>query len=340
MTGRGRPLRFLALVAAGWIGVRIAILWPQTGSLPAAIETLVPLAQASRPAPADAVLLQAAHVAVERRHARPVARVHDRKPQPDLAASRPAADPARIQMALLGLIQYGAPEFPGTPVVALPTAAQPVTITPMLSRWSASAWLVARPGKGLGAAPGASQLGGSQAGLRVSYLLAPERRVAAFVRVAAPLAGRGAEGAVGLEWQPTRAPVRLVAEQRFGLDGTRGGTGLGVIAGIDTRVPADFRLEAYGQAGAIRRARIEPYADGAARATRVVAERGGVRLSLGAGAWGAAQRDAQRLDLGPSATLGLPLGRQNVRLALDWRQRVAGDARPGSGPALTIGSDF
>jgi hypothetical protein len=340
VTGRGRPLRFLALVMLGWVGARVAILWPQTGSLPAAIEVLVPLAEASRSAPVAAVRLPMAGAAVERARATHTAVPHPQRLRPGAAMPGPAADPARIQMALLGLIQYGAPQFPGASIAALPMAAQPVTIAPMPPRWSASAWLVARPGTGLGAAPGASQLGGSQAGLRVSYLLLPERRVAAFARVAAPLAGKGAEAAAGLEWQPMRAPVRLVAEQRFGLDGTHGGTGLGVIAGIDARVPADFRLEAYGQAGAIRRARIEPYADGAARATRVVAEGDGVRLSLGAGAWGAAQRDAQRLDLGPSATLGVPIGRQKVRLALDWRQRVAGDARPGSGPALTIGSDF
>ena len=29
-----------------------------------------------------------------------------------------------------------------------------------------------------------------------------------------------------------------------------------------------------------------------------------------------------------------------IALALDWRQRVAGAARPGSGPALTLASDF
>ncbi|WP_204317143.1 hypothetical protein, partial [Klebsiella aerogenes] len=29
-----------------------------------------------------------------------------------------------------------------------------------------------------------------------------------------------------------------------------------------------------------------------------------------------------------------------LRIALDWRQRVAGEARPGSGPALTLGADF
>lgn len=334
MTGRGRPLRFLALVAVGWVGVRVAMLWPQTGSLPGAIEALVPVAQADAP-----VIVASVLPGMEETIAAP-ARLRRTTMRAALSsatlAPMTAADLAPVQMPLLGLLQYGRPEFRAVPIAALPEAAQPVALAPSPGRWSASAWMVARPGTGLGAAPGAGQIGGSQAGLRLAYMLLPEKRVAAFARVSAPLQGKGAEGAVGLEWQPTRAPIRLVAEQRFGLDGTRGGTGLGVIAGIDMPVPADFRLEAYGQAGAIRRARIEPYADGAARATRIVAEGGGMRLSLGAGAWGAAQRDARRLDIGPSAMLGV----RNLRLALDWRQRVAGDARPGSGPALTIGGDF
>ncbi|TGX41668.1 hypothetical protein E5A74_12730 [Sphingomonas naasensis] len=208
------------------------------------------------------------------------------------------------------------------------------------ARWSAGAWLVARAGTGIGAAPGASQLGGGQAGFRLAYALVPDRRLAAFARIATPLRGKGAEASLGLDWQPTRAPVRLVVEQRFGLDGAPGGPGVGVITGFDGTIAPGFALESYGQAGAIRRRRTEPYADGAVRATRTLAVGGGVRLGLGGGAWGAAQRDAARLDIGPSATLALPLGRQKVRLALDWRQRVAGDARPGSGLALTLGSDF
>jgi len=155
-----------------------------------------------------------------------------------------------------------------------------------------------------------------------------------------PLRGKGVEASLGLEWQPTPAPVRVAVEQRIGLDGTKGGPGIGLVAGFDGPVASGFRLESYGQAGVIRRNRTEPYADGAVRATRTLTEGGGVRLALGGGVWGAAQRDATRFDLGPSATLALPLGQQNVRVAVDWRQRVAGDARPGSGLALTLGSDF
>ena len=114
-----------------------------------------------------------------------------------------------------------------------------------------------------------------------------------------------------------------------------------MVAGVyGVPLPLDFTFEAYGQAGAIARARIDTFADGALRATREVARAGDARLDLGAGAWGAAQRGAARLDLGPSAVATIPLGDDTIRVAVDWRERVAGDARPGSGPALSIGADF
>ena len=210
----------------------------------------------------------------------------------------------------------------------------------MPDRWSAGAWLVVRPGTGIGAAPSGSQLGGSQAGGRLAWLLAPGSNLALFGRVTAPLRGRGAEAAIGVEWQPSEAPVRLVVERRVGIDGTTGGFGVGVVGGTDGPIAQGFRLESYGQAGAIRRERLEPYADGATRLTRQVAGSAAIRLSIGVGAWGAIQREANRLDVGPSVTLAFPVARQPLRLAVDWRQRVAGDARPGSGVALTLGGDF
>lgn len=341
MSGRGRPLRFVALVAVGWVGARAATLWPPSGAQRRAVEARIPPADAGRPAPLPTAPIRIANFLVDPIWTtQPSPARRSFAPRPNTAPAVRVVELAGTLMAAPGIDRYGAVRIAGTDKVTLPEIAQPMTIEPMPQRWSASAWLAVRPGMGLGAAPGAGQLGGSQGGMRLSYLLMPERRVAAFARVAAPLAGKGAEGVVGLDWQPTRVPVRLVAEQRFGLDGTPGGTGLGVLAGIYAGVPAHFTLEAYGQAGAIRRARLEPYADGAARATRVVVKAAGARLALGGGIWGAAQRGAQRLDLGPSAILTIPLGHQNVRLALDWRQRVAGDARPGSGAALTIGGDF
>lgn len=241
-------------------------------------------------------------------------------------------------MALLNLLQFGEAEYTDSPASLAPalfTAAPQRRAGPVADRWSAGAWVTMRPGNGLGAAPG-GQLGGSQAGLRLAYMLDPKRRITLFGRVVTPLSGPGREATLGVEWQPTRAPVRLVAEQRFALDGGKGGPGLAMVAGLDRDI-AGFRLESYGQAGAIHRERVEPYADGAARATRRIGHSG---IALGLGAWGAAQRNAARFDIGPSATLAVPIAGRDLRFAIDWRQRVAGTARPGSGIALTLGSDF
>jgi hypothetical protein len=204
---------------------------------------------------------------------------------------------------------------------------------------SVSSWLLARGGAS-GTVSG-GQLGASQAGVRAVYGIDPSRRLGLTARLAAPFKGRGREAALGIEWRPTRWPVRLIAEQRFVLDGGRGGPTVGVIAGYGpAEIAPGARIETYGQAGAIMRDGVEGFVDGAARVTHGVAERGRLRLDAGVGAWVSAQRGATRGDLGPSLGLAAPLGRRSVRLALDWRQRIAGTARPGSGPALSVGSDF
>jgi len=62
---------------------------------------------------------------------------------------------------------------------------------------------------------------------------------------------------------------------------------------------------------------------------------------VGGGVWGGAQKGAARLDIGPSATMTIGLGESAAaRLGLDWRFRVAGDAAPASGPALTLSAGF
>ncbi len=327
--GRGRPLRFLALVTLGWVAMRVAILWSQTGSLPEAIRAFAGPAVASLP-PRETVVAAPVGQVV------PVALAPVMHPAAAPAVRR--HDPLQLRMALLNLLQFGEAEYTDAPIALAPalfTAPPQRQAGARRDRWSASAWMTVRPGSGLGAAPG-GQLGGSQAGMRVTYLLDPKRRIALFGRVVTPLSGPGREATLGVEWQPTRAPVRLVAEQRFALDGGASGPGLGMVAGLDRDI-AGFRLESYGQAGAIRRDRVEPYVDGAARVTRRI---GHGRFALGAGMWGAVQRDAARFDAGPSATLAVPIAGHDLRFALDLRQRVAGSARPGSGVALTLGSDF
>lgn len=340
MSGKGRPLRFLALVALSWVGARVALLWPPTESLPEAVKALAPAGIiAARQIPA--MTLPRVVVPARPMISKAIAPAAMLRPEvsPEFLSAGRSPDPLRIQMALLALVHYGAAEAAVPPAAAArlsPTG----RLDPLPDRWSAGAWAAFRPGLGIGAAPGGGQLGGSQMGLRLAYMLKPDARLTGVARFTSPIGVRGREVSLGFEWQPTRAPVRIVAEHRFALDGGGGGQGIGVIAGAEAALAQGFRLEAYGQAGVVRRQRAEPYADGAARATRGVVDAGAMRFAVGAGVWGGAQREAARLDLGPSATLTLPLADKTIRVAIDWRQRVAGNARPGSGPALTIGGDF
>jgi hypothetical protein len=99
-------------------------------------------------------------------------------------------------------------------------------------------------------------------------------------------------------------------------------------------LPLRFRLEAYGQAGVVGAGSRDLFVEASARA----AHPAGGGISLGAGVWGAAQPGAARFDVGPSLTLRLP--QLGANLSADWRFRAAGRAQPGSGPALTLHTDF
>lgn len=337
----GRPLRFLGLVLGGWVGLRVVMLWPApppapstAASAPVALDDrrvlrlpeLAPLGGA-RLGP----WLPAPEPPPHRAWPAPLARAA-------LAPFRldhPPRDPARVAIALLALTRFDppapdtAPSFPAAPTAPPGPAPR--------ARWSGSGWLIARGGPGIGAGPLAGQLGGSQAGARLAFAL--EDRIALAARVAAPLAARGSEAALGVEYRALPG-VRLVAEQRFAIDGAGGGPALGLVTGFGPKQVQGFRLEAYGQAGVIGRGRGVYYVDGAARIEAPIARARGFTLGIGAGAWGAAQTGAERLDLGPTLGATLPLGPRRARLTLDWRARVAGGAAPGSGPALSLGADF
>ena len=75
------------------------------------------------------------------------------------------------------------------------------------------------------------------------------------------------------------------------------------------------------------------FADGALTFTKPVFG----RYSAGFGIWGGIQPGLSRVDVGPRVSMRI---RNNMRVHLDWRQRVAGNAEPGSGPALTLAADF
>ncbi|MBB3693910.1 hypothetical protein [Sphingomonas sp. BK580] len=180
----------------------------------------------------------------------------------------------------------------------------------------------------------APQLGGAQLGVRVARALDDRGRLAVSLRLVSALRAREREAIAAVEWHPRALPFRLLAERRVGLVGLGGGWGLGATGGVSDRpLRHDALLDGYVQAGLIERR--GGYVDGAVTLERPVTRHGDTMLRLGLGAWGGAQRGAERLDLGPTATLRL--GR--ARASLAWRARVAGDARPGSGATLTFGID-
>lgn len=362
MSRQGRPLRFLAVVIGGWVSIRVIMLWPNNAAVTVTLEppeSRAPITMLPPIAPRGAV---AGVNRALRSGALPLSSSLLSKNLPAPHRQQPAPDQQRIALALLGMLRFGVAEpvpiagrsiSPGPSLALWPWPAadyrpdRPPSppSPPSPSRWSGGLWLVARDGRGVGASLSAnlsgSQLGGSQAGARLAYALGSARRVSIMGRLASPLAGSGQEGAVGVEWRPTRLPVRVVAEQRIGINGAAGGPSLAIVGGIGpVPIGRGFRLESYGQAGIIGRNSVIGYADGALRVNRHVATISGSPVDLGAGGWGAVQPGAARLDLGPSIGVRLPLGTRRVRISLDWRQRVAGDALPGSGPALSIGADL
>lgn len=316
------PVAFLFTVAAGWAAVRTVMLWPER-SVPDRPRQIAwqPLLKVVQVTPA-AKLPPPAMLAASRQEASAVLAIAT-QPQRFFVAASPTR-PTQAQMPQ----QQLAPIYPPQP---LPT--------PKQRRVSFSAWAIVRGAAGPGLAS-AGQLGGSQAGVRVRYDLGSG--LAAAVRVSGPLRSRlGKEAAVALDWRPIRrVPLTFTIERRAGLDrGGRDAFAAGLFGGIDVALPL-ARIDGYGQAGMVGLRRRDAYVDGAVRVERALLGAGRLRIAAGAGAWGGAQPGAARLDIGPQLVAHVPVGNGGVRIGAEWRARVAGHARPGSGPALSIGADF
>ena len=220
-------------------------------------------------------------------------------------------------------------------------------------RLSGDAWIFARPGKTVSplAAPGSANYGASQAGAVLRYALAPESRAQPelYGRIAAAIAGpRQQDLALGISARPhPDLPVRLQAEARATRQGERGQAetllrpSIFATAGLFADHPGTGMItRGYAQAGFVGGKSATAFADGQIVTERRVARFDLGDVAVGAGAWGGVQRGAGRLDIGPSASIALRLAESPARLSADYRFRVAGDARPGSGAALTLSAGF
>ncbi len=232
-----------------------------------------------------------------------------------------------------------------------PAGAVPAIGAPRPSRWTADGWLLLREDSASSRQTGLQGYGRSQAGAVLRYRLAPSSGQApqAHLRASTALANAGnrlreRELAAGLSARPLASvPVRVAAELR--LSDLAQGTELRPAAYAVTELPPvalplGARGELYLQGGWVGGTFKTAFVDGQARVDRPLVRLGPAELSAGAGAWGGAQRDAERLDAGPSLAATLSIGRVRARATADYRFRIAGDAQPGSGPVLTVYAGF
>lgn len=211
-------------------------------------------------------------------------------------------------------------------------------------RWSGDAYSLLRD-SGLAGPAASPVLGGGQSGASLSYALDPlaRRPLAVFGRIyaahdaAASIDPDSAQAAIGLRWQ-LRPGVTLAAERLIAIGAaTSGDWNLRLAAGGARRLgPAT--VDGYGEAGV--RGNGDVYAGGDTHARVPIARIGAVQLAAGPGVWGSVQSagtTVARLDIGAGLFAQLPAG---IVVSGDWRWRVAGNAAPGSGPAVTMGVAF
>lgn len=206
-----------------------------------------------------------------------------------------------------------------------------------IDRMQLTAWALLRGEPGPVSLASSGTLGGSQAGARFAYNFS--RQVALSIRGSAPVGGtRGGELAAGFRLTPLRSlPLSMTVERRQAIGdgwGGRSGFALFVEGGVyDRPMPWQFSLDGYVQAGVVGVHDRDLFADGGFTLSRPLFG----RLSAGLGMWGGVQPGIYRVDAGPRLSLKV---RNNMRIHVDWRQRLAGNAEPGSGPALTLAGDF
>ncbi|MEM8724673.1 MAG: hypothetical protein AAGE86_04035 [Pseudomonadota bacterium] len=223
-----------------------------------------------------------------------------------------------------------------------------------VDHWSLDGWAFWRQGSNANAiSQGRVPIyGASQVGASLRYRIAPQskRDPVVYTRAYRALVRNGeSEIAAGVAAKPiVGVPLRAFAEARY--TDNAFGSEVRPAAFVVTELPAQtlpggLSAEAYAQAGYVGGGDATPFADGQLVVSREVASfdlasANPARLSVGAGAWGGAQKDARRLDIGPTVRLDLTIGQVPARVSVDWREQVAGDAAPASGVAATLSTRF
>ena len=364
-----RPsLRFLAIAVLGWSGLRAATLGALPGAeifridhseakpppiIPTEFPPIEPL-----PAASDLSSDEFHKAALEYSQAQPVTErivvpvYYAASSAPGMVTSRRLSDvlpeprrqfyspiPVLDEWPLSRMASASMP--PMRSAVVSPRQSIPAALKRSgIDRLQLTAWALLRAQAAGVAAPqslaNGGSLGGSQAGARLTYNFT--RQLAATMRSTSEVGRRGGEVAGGLRVQPIAGiPVWFTAErrQRIGrYGGGRNAFALFFEGGVyDRPMPLRFLLDAYLQGGVVGFHSRDKFIDGGLTLTRPAYK----QFSAGFGVWGGAQPGVYRVDAGPRVTMRV---RNNLRVHVDWRQRLAGNANPGSGPAITLAGDF
>lgn len=345
---KGRHLGFIGLLCVGWAAARVVIVGMEGG--PA---DQLPPTNAGRTVATAAVTVEPI---TERIAAGPTCcfhaalRHHSRK-----TATRPSARRASYLPIAPAVVRgFFRPAISGSASDISsfePTAISEPIVEPAPRRslradtYAYSFWRGGDARSGLAAG---GQYGGGQSGIIATFSLqraddpGQPQTLALLVRTSVAHDNlREREMALGVRWRPiANVPVTISAERRFRPD-RADALAIYAAGGVNNvDLPLKLRAESFAQAGLVSGKQAGPFFDVFVRADRKVADIQGVQFHAGAGAWAGGQRDAARLDIGPSLRTDFPVRGARVRVNFDWRFRVAGDATPGNGPALTLSTGF
>jgi hypothetical protein len=341
---RGRQFGFLGTLCSAWIVARVGFLsaLPAIVVPPPSADTITPKIIATRKPSSDALA---------------AGWTQQPRLQPD-ASARPAI---RVKAeSSVNTDNRSGYEQSTSPAIELTSAApQSASLTPWIGQWQPPpasrrhqgfdiyAYSFLRSGSGSSNLVGGGQYGGGQSGLIATYALASFRGTGGNSKLS--ILARGAiahddpaerEVAAGLRWQPLpRAPFTLTAERRF-RNARADAFAVYLAGGKSSDIPLKFRLDAFAQAGVVSGKDGGPFFDVTTRAERKLMDIGKTPVTVGAGIWGGGQKDVFRIDAGPTIGTEVALGDGRLRINADWRFRIAGDARPASGPAVTLSTSF
>lgn len=248
------------------------------------------------------------------------------RPRPEPNAGPPPSPIPRLSAALTPAEE----ELP-------PSSSDAPLIRRRVARVQIGSWALLRIGSAPQPEAWTGQYGASQIGVRARIPIAAlPRTMGVSVRISGDLpAMRAAEIGLGLSLRPAHPlPLEIIVEGRVPVTRPGGIRPAVLVAGgwHHARSPQHGISQGYAQAGVTQLHHPIFFADGATSLQWPLSP----TTDIGVGLWGGIQGRTARLDIGPS----IALVQQGARLTADWRVRIAGQARPGSGPSLTLGKDF